>query len=129
MSQDQVYKNDFNVKKYVGKWYLVGIISDSDDFTPIEIDYTMKKGGVIEYDNCRVVNNEKSHSKGRGKALDCSQPSAITMVEQNQPLAGIANYIIHETDYHNYAVVGSNDKKYLFILSRKPTINKSMFRN
>ena len=38
-----------------------------------------------------------------------------------------ANYLIHYTDYENYALIGSPDKTSLYILSRYATISKSSY--
>lgn len=37
------------------------------------------------------------------------------------------NYIIHETDYITYTLIGSSDRSNLYILSREPTMSASLY--
>lgn len=61
-------------------------------------------------------------SRGVAKVFDPKHPAAWQLIYEDLPDTGI-NYLIHETDYNNYAIAGSPDKTMLFLWARRPHVN------
>lgn len=60
---------------------------------------------------------------GTAKAYYRKYPAALTVSFPGFPAENGPNYLVHETDYISYAIVGSPNKDNLFILSRTPSIS------
>ena len=56
------------------------------------------------------------------------QPAALTVTfPPPAPAPKGVNYIIHETDYNGYSIVGSCDRVYVYILSRNKTMSSKLY--
>ena len=150
----EVLQPAFNLDRYLGKWYE---IAKTPNFFEIGCASAKAEYEKITKTTLSVVNTclgedgskkrrtfEEAGGFGRqgpdntippvikGKATvvneDC--PAAIRVSFPTEPdflPPNIPNYLVHTTDYCSYAVVGDLQRKLLFILSRKPTMNMRLF--
>lgn len=84
---------------------------------------------------CLDENNEISSQRtGVARMTDPNNPGQLTVsfdenytgtisvALQRIPISKAAPYWIHYTDYENYSLVGGPDRKFLWLLARKPSI-------
>jgi lipocalin len=140
-------ESDFDVQAYMNKWYQIANIPQ-----PFEMGLNCAKQ-VAQYsylsDEVKVYNtclNQEGvvTTKALGKAIieNPQQPAALTVsfpgyvppsnqVGKFDPSKMLMppgpNYLIHKTDYDTYSVVGSSDRSGLYILCRKPKMNRSLY--
>ena len=120
-------QKDFNVGKYMGKWYAIaGIPQYYDNMCERSTaEYTLLHNGNVIVNNTCYDKDWGVISTIRGNAIipNCCYPAALyvrfpDVIEDG----GIPNYLVHDTDYHNYSIVGSPARNMLYILARTPVI-------
>jgi len=122
--QCQVLQKDFCVEKYMGKWWQIGAIplEYSQGCVRSEANYTQLINRIIVYNIC--YKDDGTILKpifGSAMAYECN-PAELIVSFPPIPNPGNANYLIHSTDYVNYAVVGSPTLSSCYILARKKTM-------
>ena len=120
-----------DLNKYMGKWY--EIASYPHRFQTgcynTTANYTLdKKGYVIVENRCNrdSVNGKQSYIKGKAFSVKNSG-NAKLKVQFFWPFKG-KYWIIDLADDYSYAVVSHPNKKYLWILSRTPTMEESLYQ-
>lgn len=128
-------QKDFDPSRYQGLWYDVARFPKFfDKHTPwMTAEYTLK-GKHLKVHNIGYNEDGSVRSEIRGRAIvvDPRQPAALYVSFPNifSEIFGnpeIPNYLIHATDYETYSVVGSYDKKSLYILARERPISQFLF--
>ena len=139
-SCEQLQPN-FNIQNYMGLWYQIANIPSFFDlkcgrssatYTPL-----LRKSGtaiVGVYNVCYNNNWEKIEDiTGTATVVNCN-PAALRVLFPSPPPPAPpivvnpgANYLVHETDYLNYAIVGSPTRVNFFILARTKTISKNLY--
>jgi apolipoprotein D and lipocalin family protein len=134
-------QEDFQVKKYLGKWYEIARIpqpfeapckklSPDGKFRATAV-YDLIDSATLSVDNtCYNKDFTSSYSvKGTAKILNKNVPSALHVSFPGfpDPLPEVANYLVHKTNYV-YAVVGSPDRSNLYILYRKSAMSKDKYK-
>jgi apolipoprotein D and lipocalin family protein len=124
-------QKDFDLERYQGLWYDVARFPKFfDKTTPWQTaEYTLKndeKGKYVEVYNT-AYNKDGSVKKdifGKARIVNPEEPAALYVSFSNivsfffgDP--DTANYLVHETDYDSYAVVGSYDRTSLYLLARQ----------
>lgn len=152
--QNEVLQKTFKVKKYLGEWFEIG---STPNFFEIGCEsakarYELKSDGTIFVVNtcldedgdpktrtceeaggigCRGFNNTVPPKIcGTAQIVDPQFPAALRVRfpgEFEIPETGGPNYLVHKTDYKKYSVVGDPNRRFLFILSRKPYMSKKLF--
>lgn len=120
---------DFDVQRYLGVWYEIARFDHSFErgLSHVSATYTMKNDGSI-----RVVNRGYSRDKQTWKTAE----GRAAFVKENTvghlkvsffgPF--YSSYVILDIDpSYQYALVCGPNKKYLWLLSRQPTLNSSHF--
>lgn len=114
-------EQDLKTQAYMGQWFQIASIP-----TPFEskcvrsvAQYTLLNDRIgvknICYDqDWKVVDT----ILGSAVATNPCVPAALTVSFPGIPVSQNPNYLIHATDYEVYSVIGSSDRKTLFILSR-----------
>lgn len=117
--------NNFDAKRYLGKWYEIARLDHSFErgLEQVTATYsTMDDGGI------RVINrgfnpDRQVWQQSIGKAYFTGSPSTASLkVSFFGPFYGGYNVIALDKDYQHALVCGP-DKDYLWILSRTPTIS------
>lgn len=130
-------QENFVPEKYMGLWYEIAKYPQPFEFGcdgPITAEYSLNCNGTINvdnrcYDQCGKC---KYRAIGVAQSWNSQYPAALRVdfpgygYEQFETYKG-PNYLIHNTNYW-YSIVGSPDKKGLYILSRNPKISLSLFK-
>lgn len=116
-----------DVERYMGKWY--DIASFPQRFQKgcacTTAEYSLNDNGTVKVNNTCNVNGKKKQSIGKAWITDKST-NAKLKVQFFWPFRG-KYWIIDLADDYSYAVVGHPNRKYLWILSRTPKMDKEVF--
>jgi apolipoprotein D and lipocalin family protein len=120
-----------DLKKYAGKWY--EIASYPQRFQKgchgTTAEYTISDKGYVTVENrCNrdSVNGKQSYIKGKA-FVEKNSGNAKLKVQFFWPFKG-KYWIIDLADDYSYAVVSHPNKKYLWILSRTPKMDETVYR-
>ena len=115
------------LEKYLGKWYEIAHLPFrfEDDCTDITATYSLSKNGNVSVLNECLKEGKLKQAKGKAKIVD-KDTGAKLKVTFFWPFS--ADYwIIDLGKEYNYAVVGTPNRKYLWILSRTPQMDDKLF--
>ena len=117
-----------DLDRYLGTWYEVASYPAwfQKDCTAVTADYSMRDDGRIKVVNsCRKgsLDGKLKQSTGRAKVVD-SATNAKLKVSFFGPFWGDYWIIDLDPDY-TWAVVGVPNRKYLWILSRSPVMDRA----
>jgi apolipoprotein D and lipocalin family protein len=117
-------------KKYLGKWYEIARYPHSfeEGCYAVTANYTLQDDGSIEVINrCRQggLDGELDEAIGTANFVD-TQTNAKLEVTFFWPFYG-DYWIIDLDENYQYAVVSEPDRQYLWILSRTPTMDESLY--
>ena len=129
-------KNDYPVlevvpqvdlSKYLGKWYELAHLpfKFEEGCNETTATYTQLDNGAISVLNECTKNGKVKRARGKAKIVD-KTTNAKLKVTFFWPFYG-DYWIIKLGEYYEYAVVGTPDRKYLWILSRKPEMDNALF--
>ena len=127
-------QNNFIVSKYMGKWYQIASIPQiyEIDCPRVTAQYTLLNSNIKVYNKCYskewVVNGSII---GFAQPTDICTPSALRVefpINNNMVTPPGPNYLVHKTDYKNYAIVGSPNRSTLYILCRSPKMNHNQYK-
>ena len=119
------------LKKYCGKWYEIASypqrFQKGCNCTTAEYSLS-EKGFVIVENRCNKdsVNGKQSYIKGKA-FVEANSGNAKLKVQFFWPFTG-KYWIIDLADDYSYAVVSHPNKKYLWILSRTPKMNDTIYQ-
>ena len=117
----------FDMDRFLGKWYEIARYNHffEKNLHGTTAEYSYHEDGMI-----RVINRGYKHSldgklktaEGKAKFNKNGKPGQLR-VSFFGPF--YSDYFVLELDqeHYQYAVIGSSNKKYLWIMSRTPTIN------
>ncbi len=121
-----IANNNFQVDRYLGIWYEIARLPmhyERNCLSPITLTYERDSKGLKITNRCRQDDGGTSTAVGQ---LTFNQESNVAKMEMSfspswlkWTAVGVYDYWILYTDYDNFALVGSPDKKYLWILARK----------
>jgi len=128
-SKELVTVKEVDIDKYLGTWYEIARLPNSfeKDMKCVTATYSMKDNGKIKVLNkgFKTTKNKFSTAKGVAWVPNSDFPAQLK-VSFFWPFAG--NYFIIELDdNYNYALVGDPSRKYLWILSRTPELEESIY--
>lgn len=127
---------DFSMDRYLGQWYEIArlpIYFEKDCVSNMMSTYTRKSNGHVKVDNeCRHANGKTKRVIGeattpydsKSQLLITFLPSWLNWISFGKAESKI--FIMH-TDYQT-ALVGSPDRKYLWIWSRTPQIAPATYQ-
>ena len=129
MSNAQELKtvSSVDLKKYAGTWYEIASFPQrfqkGCDCTTAE--YTATDKGYIIVENRCKKDGKESYIKGKA-FVDKNSNNSKLKVQFFWPFKG-KYWIIDLADNYSYAVVSHPNKKYLWILSRKPKLDEEVY--
>ncbi len=115
------------LEKYLGKWYEIAHlpIRFEEGCTDTTATYTISKDGNVSVLNECLRDGKAKQTKGKAKVVD-KNTGAKLKVTFFWPFS--ADYwIINLGENYEYAVVGTPNCKYLWILSRTPQMDDKLF--
>jgi apolipoprotein D and lipocalin family protein len=116
-----------DLKKYLGKWYEIAHLPAKfqEGCTDTTATYNLSKDGSISVLNECTRNGKVKQSKGKAKVVD-KNSNAKLKVTFFWPFYG-DYWIINLGKDYDYAVVGTPNRKYLWILSRTLQMDDELF--
>lgn len=147
------YATPFEVERYLGKFFQIAAIpqsfsrTPSDDCTRQVAQYGALSDGTLSVLNsCYRVSVDPAQPgtpvwtltrriQGSARVPDSTQGAALLVTFPDVPAPEHANYLIHAVGYpcvpvadYTYAVVGSPNRRALFILAREPTMVPALYQ-
>ncbi|MGA3193125.1 MAG: lipocalin family protein [Candidatus Bathyarchaeia archaeon] len=115
------------LEKYLGKWYEIAHLPArfQEGCSDTTATYTLSKDGSISVLNECIRNGKVKKAKGKAKVVEKSSGAKLK-VTFFRPFYGDYWIIKLGKDY-DYAVVGTPNRKYLWILSRTPQMDDNLF--
>ena len=116
-----------DLQRYLGKWYEIAHLPFrfENDCTDITATYSLSKDGKISVLNECLKDGKLKQAKGKAKVVDKSTRAKLK-VTFFWPFS--ADYwIIDLGKNYDYAVVGTPNRKYLWILNRTPQMDDALF--
>ena len=118
-----------DLQRYVGRWFEIARYPNrfqKNCVADTMADYSIRKDGKIEVLNsCKQSNQEVKTARGTARVVD-KRSNAKLKVTFFWPFFG--NYWIIDLDPdYRYAVIGEPDRKYLWILSRTPSLDEQTY--
>jgi apolipoprotein D and lipocalin family protein len=115
------------LEKYLGKWYEIAHLPAKfqEGCNETTATYTLSKDGSISVLNQSIKNGKMKQAKGKAKVVD-KKSNAKLKVTFFWPFYGDYWIIALGNDY-DYAVVGTPNRKYLWILSRTPQMDDKLY--
>lgn len=121
--------HNFNLEKYLGKWYEIARLDHSFErgLTRVTATYSLRDDGGVKVVNRGYSEEDHAWSQAVGKAYFVKTPDVgYLKVSFFGPFYG--SYVIFELDHagYQYSVVSGPDKSYLWILARTPSISEAL---
>ncbi len=115
------------LERYLGKWYEIAHLPArfQEGCSDTTATYTLSKDGSISVVNECRRNGKLKKAKGKAKVVD-KNSGAKLKVTFFWPFYG-DYWIINLGEDYDYAVVGTPNRKYLWILSRTPQMDDNLF--
>lgn len=123
---------DINLNKYLGRWYEIArkplYFQKKCDYN-VSANYELNKNGTVKVDNtCYSQNGKLQQSIGVAKVLNAPVNSKLKVTFLPKALrwlpVGQGDYWILKLDEdYQVALVGTPNKKYLWLLSRSQTLD------
>ena len=129
---DKTVVKDFNIEKYLGKWYEIARFDHSFErgLVGVTATYSYRKDGKIKVINRGYkisMDGQLSEAIGKAKIPNVNEPSKLKV---SFFLFFYGDYYVLDLDKdYKWAVVGSSSDKYLWILSRSPQIDESLYNS
>lgn len=119
-----------DLERYLGRWYEIARYPNffEQDCLAVTADYALREDGNIEVVNtCRkfTLDGEVEVARGVARVAD-PRTNAKLKVRFFGPFEG-DYWIIELDDDYQYAVVGEPSRRFLWILSRTPTMDPAVY--
>lgn len=114
---------DVDLAKHQGKWFEIARLParfERNCAGDVTAEYTLKREGEVQVVNaCREANGRRRKAKGIARLQDANGPNSKLKVRFFWPFYG--KYWILDLDrQYQRALVGTPDRRYLWVLSRSP---------
>ena len=127
---DKTVVKELNIEKYLGTWYEIARFDHSFErgLVGTSATYSYRKDGKIKVENAGykgTLDGRKSIAIGKAKIPN---PDITSKLKVAFFWFFYADYFILELDKnYNWAVIGSSSDKYLWILSRTPQLDETVY--
>ncbi|MCS6231166.1 lipocalin family protein [Shewanella baltica] len=117
--------NDFELNKYLGKWYEIARLDHSFErgLSQVSAEYSLKDDGGVMVINRGFSAARNEWKEAEGKAYFVNGDSeGYLKVSFFGPFYG--SYVVFELDHENYqyAFISGPDTDYLWLLAKTPTV-------
>lgn len=119
----------FDAQRYLGKWYEIARLDHSFErgLSNITAEYSTKDNGDIRVLNRGFEEATQAWSQAEGTAKFVeSKDVGRLRVSFFGPFYGGYNIIALDKENYQYALIVGNNRKYLWILSRQPTLDSAI---
>ena len=117
----------FQSERYLGTWYEIARLDHSFErgLEKISATYSMREDGGIKVINRGFDTKSKKWKEAEGKAYFVENPNVgFLKVSFFGPFYGA--YVVIDTDYETYTMIGGSDRSYLWILSRTQKLDSKI---
>lgn len=118
-----------DLQKYMGKWHEISRLEHHFQKSCVgsHAEYTLRDDGEVNVINRCIDERDgrKKEAKGRAWSVDPVSNSRLK-VSFFWPFRG-DYWIIELGEKYDYSVVGSPDRKYLWILAREPVMDETLY--
>jgi lipocalin len=127
---DKTVVKELDIESYLGKWYEISRYNHSFErgLVGVTASYSYREDGKIKVVNSgykETLNGQKSEAIGKAKIPDSNIPSKLKV---SFFWFFYGDYFVLELDKkYQWAVIGSSSDNYLWILSRTPQMEKSLY--
>jgi apolipoprotein D and lipocalin family protein len=127
---DKSVVKELDISRYLGKWYEISRFNHSFEqgLVGVTAIYSLREDGKIKVINSGfkgTLKGEKSEAIGKAKIPEIQVPSKLKV---SFFWIFYADYFVLELDKnYQWAVIGSSSDNYLWILSRTPQMEKSLY--
>ncbi len=128
-----------DLSRYARKWYEVARLPNrfqNKCAGEVAANYSQLEGGQLKVVNeCRQQNGQTTKAEGRARLADRSGPNSKLEVRFAPawigwlPMVWGDYWIIDLAPDYSYSVVGTPDRKYLWILSRTPRMDEAVYQS
>ena len=115
------------LEKYLGTWYEIARLDHSFErgLSNVTATYSKREDGGIRVINRGYNAEDKTWDEAEGKAYFVDKPSIGRLkVSFFGPFYGGYNIVELDKEDYQYSLVAGPDRSYLWILSRKPSLDK-----
>lgn len=129
---DKTTVQQFDIDRYLGTWYEIARYDHpfEKNLIGVKAQYEWAKRGKITVINSGYnssLNNKYQEAIGKAKIPNMNTPAKLKV---SFFLFFYADYYVFELDEdYNWAIVGGKSDKYLWILSRTPTITAELYNS
>lgn len=121
--------NNFEVNRYMGKWYEIARLDHSfeEGLTQVTAQYSLKDDGGVSVLNRGYLVDENRWKEAEGKAYFVDEQSqGYLKVSFFGPFYG--SYVVFQLDADNYqyAFVSGPNTDYLWLLARTPAVKQEV---
>lgn len=127
---DKTVVNELDIDRYLGKWYEIARYDHKFErgLTGVTASYSYREDGKIKVLNSgfkETLSGERSEAIGKAKIPNINIPSKLKV---SFFWFFYGDYYVMELDRnYQWAVIGSSSDKYLWILSRTPQMEDSIY--
>lgn len=118
--------------RYAGKWYEIARFPNRFQRScdrDVSATYTVRPDGKISVVNqCRTAGGSAKRATGSAQPASAKGPNSKLKVTFFWPFSGDYWILDLDPDYR-WAIVGDPDRKYLWFLSRTPSISEELYRD
>ena len=117
-----------NLEEYLGKWYEIASFPQKfqKGCTYTTAHYTLNDDDTITVKNSCIANGKEKIALGTAKVTD-KNSNAKLEVQFQWPFSG-KYWILDLAPDYSYALIGHPNRKYLWILSRKPWMEMDVYK-
>lgn len=125
-----------DLDRYAGLWHEVARLPNRFQrrcVGDVTATYVLQDNGIQVVNACRVADGTTIRAEGRAKLADHNGPASRLKVRFAPAVLSFlpmvwANYwVLDLTDDYSAALVGTPDRKYLWILSRRPALDSATY--
>lgn len=124
LTVDNTTVKQLDLKRFMGRWYEIARYDHKFErgMTNVTATYTLLDNGKIEVLNEGMKDGKHKTANGKGKLPDASEPGKLKVAFFLWFYADY--YVLDIVPDYSYALIGSSSDKYLWIMSRTPSLPK-----
>ena len=131
MPEDVTPVQNFELDRYLGKWYEIARLDHSFEkgLIAVTADYALREDGGVKVTNRGFSPQDGEWQEAEGKAFFVDDPAeGYLKVSFFGPFYG--SYVIFDLDEeeYQYAFISGPDASYLWFLSRTPNVDERLMR-
>lgn len=126
-----------DIKRYMGQWHEIARLPmkfQDQCVSNITANYTLNpNNSVTVLNSCHTADGSISKAEGLAKATDASASKlSVTFLPKGLrwlPIGKASYWILRLDNNYQTALVGTPDRRYLWLLSRTPTLNPETYQS